>query len=82
MIHPRIQHQESATAKAAACIGAPIRPWPTASRRPVARPREVDMRIADGRTAVTPARVIIGAAVFALGLMIGVGVAAWLVPPA
>jgi hypothetical protein len=37
------------------------------------------MRIADG---VTPARVIIGAAVFALGLMIGVGVAAWQMPQA
>jgi hypothetical protein len=39
------------------------------------------MRTADNRPAVTPARVIIGAVEFALGLMIGMHVAAWLVPP-
>jgi hypothetical protein len=28
-----------------------------------------------------PARVIIGAAVFAVGILAGAGIAAWLVPP-
>jgi hypothetical protein len=28
-----------------------------------------------------PARVVIGAAVFALGILAGAGIAAWLVPP-
>ena len=31
--------------------------------------------------AMSPARVIVGAAVFALGILVGVGFAAWLMPP-
>jgi hypothetical protein len=33
-------------------------------------------------TSLTPARVMTGVVVFALGILAGAGIAAWLVPPA
>jgi hypothetical protein len=49
----------------------------------VKRPRAIDDVEFDTRVPVfgRPAKVIVGVVVFALGLLVGAGLAAWVVPP-